>query len=106
VPDDEELGDVAVERGDGEVGVAGVAAVDVRVVLILCGQVGRGGLYEVGFKLGFAVLLAVDQTFLANDCSVVVARVATWVSKIAPWKKSANMPKHPNRHPSRANTYN
>jgi hypothetical protein len=41
-------------------------------------------LEEVGFKLGFAVLLAVDEAFLADDCGVIVARVSTWVSKIAP----------------------
>jgi hypothetical protein len=44
-------------------------------------------LEEVGFKLGFAVLLTIDEAFLADDCSIVVARVAAWMSEIAPWKK-------------------
>jgi hypothetical protein len=87
VPDHEEFGDVAVASSDGKVCVASVAAIDVGAVLVLCCQVGGRCLEEIGFKLGFAVFLAVDEAFLANDCSIVVARVSAWMSKIAPWKK-------------------
>jgi hypothetical protein len=45
-------------------------------------------LKEVGFKLGFAVLLAVDEAFLADDSGVVVACVSAWMSEIAPLKMS------------------
>jgi len=84
VSDHEELGDVAIESSDGEVGITSVAAIDVGVVLVLCCQVGRRCLDEVGLELGFAVLLAVDKTLLGDDCGIVVAGVTTRVTKVAP----------------------
>jgi hypothetical protein len=87
VPNHKELGDVAIASSNSEVGIASVAAVDVGAVLVLCCQIGGRRLEEVGFKLGFAVLLAIDEAFFADDCSIVVARVAAWVSEIAPLEK-------------------
>lgn len=84
VPDDEELGAVAVEGGDGEVRVSGVASVNVGAVLVLGGEVRRGCLDEVGFKLGFAVFLTVDEALFADDGRVVVASVAAGVAEVAP----------------------
>lgn len=84
MPDDEELGAVAVEGGDGEVRVSGVASVNVGAVLVLGGEVRGGCLDEVGLKLGFAVFLAVDEALFADDGRVVVAGVAAGVAEVAP----------------------
>lgn len=42
---------------------------------------------EISLKLGFAVLFAIDEAFLADDCGVIVTCVSAWVSEIAPWEK-------------------